>query len=197
MADRRSPLAGLLPWALPNGAVALAEAPGLLQIGLRLKPQSDAVSGVRLPLAPNRVEATRAVRSLWLGPDEWLITASQAAAPWLHSALTRALVARHAAVVDLSSSRVAIEIAGSRARALLEKGCSLDLHPRAFGPGQCAQTLLAKTQIVLDQLDATPLYRVFVRASYARWLCDWLVDAAAEFAAPNMPDMRIAQADPR
>ena len=29
------------------------------------------------------------------------------------------------------------------------KGCSLDLHPRSFRPGQCAQTLLARGGIIL------------------------------------------------
>jgi sarcosine oxidase subunit gamma len=92
---------------------------------------------------------------------------------------------RPACRVDVSSSRAVIEVSGPRARDLLAKGCGLDLHPRAFAPGHCAQTLLARLPIILDQLDPTPAYRLFAPASAARWVCDWLLDAAAEFAPPG------------
>lgn len=184
MAEPRSALAGRLPWSAPGEAVVLAESAPLVQIDLRLATPADAVGGVRLPLAANRVAVTRLVRSLWLGPDEWLVTAP-AEAGWLTTALARALAATHASVVDVSSSRAVIELSGRRARDLLETGCGLDLHPRAFGPGQCAQTLLARLPVILDPLDATPRYRLFVPASAARWLCDWLIDAAADLAEPG------------
>jgi sarcosine oxidase gamma subunit len=32
--------------------------------------------------------------------------------------------------------------------------------------------------VILDQIDATPHYRLLVRRSYVRWLADWLIDAA-------------------
>ncbi|HVB15067.1 MAG TPA: sarcosine oxidase subunit gamma family protein [Stellaceae bacterium] len=184
MADgRRSPLDGHLPWALENGAVALAERRFVEQIGVRSKPPVAAyLAGVPLPMQPNRVASMRELRTLWLGPDEWLVTAPEGAAPDLIGRLGRALAGRHAVVIDLSASRAAIEITGPRARSLLEKGCGLDLHPRAFGPGNCAQTLFARLPVIIDQLSAAPAYRLFVRRSAARWLTAWLIDAALEFA---------------
>jgi sarcosine oxidase subunit gamma len=182
---RHSPLEGVLPWSLPdevdNPLVSLAELRFARQIGLRLRPPMPAYTGgVPLPLQPNRVAVMRAVRTLWLGPDEWLITAPDGAVPELLSWITHAAADRRAQVTDLSASRIVIEIAGTRARALLEKGCGLDLHPRAFTLGCCAQTLLAGLPVILDQTGATPSYRLFVRRSAARWLCDWLIDAAEE-----------------
>jgi len=180
--ERRSPLDGLLPWASPGGEVALVELRFAEQIGLRVRqPVAAYLAGVPLPLEPNRVASMRLVRTLWLGPDEWLVTAPAGAAPDLLRRITRALASRQATVDDLSASRAVIEISGKRARALLEKGCGLDLHPRAFGPGSCAQTLFAKLPIILDQLSAAPSYRLFVRRSSARWLAEWLIDAALEF----------------
>jgi len=44
-----------------------------------------------------------------------------------------------------------------------------------------AQTLFAGVSVILDQLSAAPSYRLFVRRSFARWLCRWLIDAAEEF----------------
>ena len=181
---RRSPLDGLLPWALTGGAVALAELHFAEQIGVRVRaPVAAYLAGVPLPLQPNRVASMREVRTLWLGPDEWLVTAPEGAAPDLMGRIMRALANRQASVIDLSASRAVIEITGSKARALLEKGCGLDLHPRAFGPGSCAQTLFAKLPVILDQLSAAPAYRLFVRRSAARWLAQWLIDAALEFGA--------------
>ena len=179
---RRSPLDGRLPWSLPDGAVVLSELRFFEQIALRVRPPVAAyLAGVPLPLEPNRVASMRQLRTLWLGPDEWLVTAPEGLAPDLLGRLTRALAGRHATVSDLSSSRAVIEITGPQARTLLEKGCGLDLHPRAFGPGCCAQTLFARLPVIIDQLSATPAYRLFVRRSAARWLTEWLIDAAEEF----------------
>jgi sarcosine oxidase, subunit gamma len=178
---RRSPLHGLLPWSAPGGAVSLTEIPFLMQFDLRLGRVADSIAGVRLPLAANRALTTRSVRSLWLGPDQWLLTAPQGATPRLLAALEHAVAGRFGAVTDLSAARAAIEVSGPEARALLATGCSLDLHPRVFAADQCARTLLARLPVILDQLDPAPRYRLLVRASSARWLVDWLIDAAQEF----------------
>jgi sarcosine oxidase, subunit gamma len=183
---RHSPLEGVLPWSLSSGsgdqAVSLSELRFARQIGLRLRPPCPAyLGGVPLPLRPNRVAIMRAVRTLWLGPDEWLITAPEAAVPDLYSWIARAAAGHRAEATDLSASRAIIEIAGTKARTLLEKGCGLDLHPRAFMPGYCAQTVFAKLPVIIDQTSAAPGYRLFVRRSAARWLVDWLIDAAEEF----------------
>lgn len=185
--ERHAPLDGVLPWSLPDGAVALSELRFAEQIGLRLKPPIAAyLAGVPVPLTPNQVANMGMLRTLWLGPDEWLVTAPRGLAPDLIGRLRRAVAGRHAAVVDLSASRAIIEIAGPRAPTLLQKGCGIDLHPRVFGPGQCAQTVFAKLPVILDQLasdrfGAAPVYRLFVRRSAARWLAGWLIDAAGEF----------------
>jgi sarcosine oxidase, subunit gamma len=183
---RRAPLDGMLPWSLPEDGIVLAELRFAEQIALRVKPPVSAyLAGVPLPLQPNRVASMRELRTLWLGPDEWLVTAPEGLAPDLPGRLARALAGRHATIVDLSASRAVIEVAGPHARALLEKGSGLDLHPRAFAPGQCAQTVFAKLPVIIDQVSAAPAYRLLVRRSAARWLAEWLIDAAAEFGSAD------------
>jgi sarcosine oxidase, subunit gamma len=165
-----------LPYASPLVDVRKIEP--ARQIGLRLRPPFPAyLAGLPLPLVPNRVAASGAVRTLWLGPDEWLVVAD-GEAPDVLPRLERAVAGRRAAAVDLSSSRAIIEIVGSHARALLETGCGLDLHARAFRPGQCAQTLVARVPVILYEASEAQHYRLLVRRSYARWLVDWLIDAA-------------------
>jgi sarcosine oxidase subunit gamma len=58
---------------------------------------------------------------------------------------------------------------------------AIDLHPSAFRPGRCAQTLLGRAQVILQQVDETPTYHVLVRGSFAPYLAAWLADAAGEF----------------
>ncbi|EWM17999.1 sarcosine oxidase, subunit gamma [Kutzneria sp. 744] len=53
------------------------------------------------------------------------------------------------------------------------------MHPRAFGPGRCAQTMLARAAVVLHQVDAGPTYRLLVRPSFAGYLTSWVRDAAS------------------
>jgi len=99
--------------------------------------------------------------------------------PVIEAALRSALGNNPGAIVDVSANRSVITLRGSSARDLLAHGCAIDLHPRAFGPGRCAQTLLAKAQVILQQTADTPAFLIYVRPSFATYLADWLSDAAA------------------
>jgi sarcosine oxidase subunit gamma len=92
-------------------------------------------------------------RIMWLGPDEWLVITSEKGAERALKALWKNLKVDglHAAVTDSTHARTCIEISGPRAREVLQKGCSLDLHPRVFGPGRSAQCIVAKTGVMLTQ----------------------------------------------
>ncbi len=137
--------------------------------------------GVAPPTEPNTVagpaDLADGSRVLWLGPDEWLLVGADNAAAGLVSA-TEGL---HAAVVDASDGRTVIAISGRDARDVLAKGCPLDLHPSAFTPGRCAQTLVAHAHVILHQIDTAPRYEVYVHRSFANYLWRWLEDAAREY----------------
>jgi sarcosine oxidase subunit gamma len=158
----------------------LVAAPPRAQIGVRAR--GDAVARVAAHLqvpafpAPNRVVATPAGDCVWLGPEEWLVVGSPASRASTLEALERAVGPDDGAVVDQSASRVIVELSGLSAREVLASCCALDLHPRAFGPGQCAQTLLAKAPVLLTQVDDAPTYRLFLRPSLASYVVGWLVD---------------------
>ncbi len=111
------------------------------------------VTGTAPPGTPNTVAAGGVASLLWLGPDQWLAVGSGAD---LASRLESALAGFHHSVCDVSSGRQVLELAGPEARAVLAKGMSLDLHPRAFKSGGCAQTALARVPVVLQQLDDDP-----------------------------------------
>ncbi len=170
-----------------RGTVVMVEHPHLGKLNLRGDPSDTAFAEAvktavgAAPPAANTVATAGRNALLWLGPDECLIVTPPGEQTTVEAALLEALAGRHVSVVDTSDARTTIRIHGAHARDVLAKGCPLDLHPRVFGPGQCAQSLLAKADVLIHQRDDVPTYDVYVLCSYARYLWDWLVDAAKEF----------------
>ncbi len=74
-----------------------------------------------------------------------------------------------------------MRISGENAVAVLAKGCTLDLHPKVFHAGRCAQTGLAKASILIAKVDDVPTFDIFVRRSYAEYLALWLQHAGGEY----------------
>jgi sarcosine oxidase subunit gamma len=175
MAERHSPLealAGALA-GVSSDAVALREVPFLAQVNVRA--DDAAARALGLPVEPNTTRASGERTTLWLGPDDWLVVGPDGDAAAVEAELL-AVGAGWVSTVDVSANRTAIELTGPRVRDLLAHGCSLDLHPRAFAPGRCAQTMLARAQVILEALDGGA-FRVFVRGSFAAYLATWLIDA--------------------
>ncbi|HXV25796.1 MAG TPA: sarcosine oxidase subunit gamma family protein [Alphaproteobacteria bacterium] len=168
--------------------ITLSELPFRAMIGLRgdgedatfLSAIKNAAK-IDLPIEPNTTRRMGSVTALWLGPDEWLVTAPAGEEHLLVPVLRNSLGDRHAAVVDLTESRTVIALAGPKAREVLAKGCTLDLHPRAFTVGACAQTGLARAGVLLHLVDDTPTFEITILRSFADYLWTWLADAAREY----------------
>ena len=150
-------------------------------IDLRGDPQDPAflasaraALGAGLPLTPNTTAAGANCEVLWLGPDEWLLVG---AAP---TPIDERLPIEHGFLTDVSHGRAGWRISGPRALDLLAKGCSLDLHPRIFPVGSCAQTALAHVAVLLHRRDIAT-FELYCARSYAQHLWHWLTEAAAEF----------------
>ncbi len=185
---RRSPLGAIEPAQPPPQAGQLFERPFLTQVNLRLDPaDSEALAaiqqmlGVRLPLTPNTTTASEELSAIWLGPDEWLLLAEHHQPDSLVTDLQAALTAHFASVVDTSAGQTVIRLSGLSALDVLARGCALDLHPSAFPPGACAQTLLARAQALLIAVDDTPTIDIIVRRSFAPYVAAWLQDSAHHF----------------
>ena len=105
-----------------------------------------------------------------LGPGWWLVDAPDGTPPPAGSPGVSA--------VDVSAQRIAVALMGPAVRDVLAGGCSLDLHPDAFAVGDAASTPLAKAGVVVLRTDQDA-YRLWVRASFARYLAAWLLDASS------------------
>jgi sarcosine oxidase, subunit gamma len=185
---RRSPLEhldALLAEAAHGANVRLRERPFLTMIGLRAAPGSEAARrfgqrlGLELPVRCGETSRGGRHTVLWLGPDEWLVV-STVDAGLLATGLDETLGEEHASVVDLSANRTTLELSGSAARSVLEKGCSLDLHPRQFAVGTAVPTLVGPVPVILWRYDGDT-YRILPRSSFADYLARWLLDAMAEY----------------
>lgn len=119
-----------------------------------------------------------------LGPDWWLVDAPVAKEPGFETpfaAQLREELGPYFNAIDVSAHRTTFVLRGLDALHVLSHGTSLDLHPTVYGVGACVQGLLARTQVILGCTSEEPEIRLFVRASFARHLAAWLVDASAEY----------------
>ena len=153
------PRRGVLADRAAELAEVLTEEPFLRQLDLRT--DAEFALGFRLPRT-NLVAGDEHRAALGLGPDEYLLigVAGAGAEPG------------HRSVVDVSAARTSLRVRDRRA---LNALCALDLHPRVFTPGCCAQTRLARVPVILWRLDAD--YRVLVSRSHAGHVATALLGA--------------------
>lgn len=213
-ARRRSALAGLVE-PLPGGAecgLRLVERPHGAKINLRgdrgdaaFRAAVTAAIGAEPPPGPEAWIGREGTAILGLGPDEWLIVGPPEVEARLEAGLRTALAGQFAAVTDVTENWTVIEARGIAVRAVLAKGCPLDLHPRHVRPGFVGQSLLAQTDIILHLMGESPggdpggdadseaavadtpaapetmTVHLYVRRSFAAHLWHWLADAGLEF----------------
>jgi sarcosine oxidase, subunit gamma len=192
-AIRRRPLADyrdrfLALSAATRGDLLVREVPYLAQINFRADPNDAVIMqrlastlGFALPVVPNTTTSHNGSRALWLGPDEWLIVGPDDHREILGQALHDGLNGTVGSIVDVSANRTVLELAGPKARELLSHGVPIDLDARTFGPGRCAQTLLAKAQVVIER-HHDELFHLYIRSSFAHYAAEWLLDAGSASA---------------
>jgi sarcosine oxidase subunit gamma len=142
----------------------------------RLAEAMAADFGVTLPDAP-RVESGGGVELVWAGAGRWLALSRQRDLP----AMLARRLAGIAAVADQSDARALMRVGGPRVREVLAKGCGIDLHPRAFGPGDAAATRIAHMDVHLWQADDAPTFCLAAPRSIAGSFAGWLFASAGEF----------------
>jgi len=174
--------------AATGSELSIRELAFVSQINLRADPKDANVMqrlaealGFALPVVPNTVAVKGDRRVLWLGPDEWLLVGPDGQQMAFEQALRTGLNGGFGSiVVDVSANRTLLEIRGPKAHKLLAHGVPIDLDARSFGPGRCAQSLLAKAQVIVERRSEEEAFHLFVRSSFAGYLADWLLYAAAE-----------------
>ncbi len=186
--ERESPLVEIKLGEAKGNAPAIEEKPFLGYLNLRGKSGHTGfqaatlkVLGVEPPTEANTVIESNDIRIYWLGPDEWLLVTAAGQQQAIKAELMSALDGVFSSVVDNSSGLAMIHVSGANAAALIATDCPLDLHPREFKPGQCAQTRLAKAGMTISLLPDETGFEIIIRRSFADYLLLWLQDAAIAF----------------
>jgi sarcosine oxidase, subunit gamma len=169
-------------WMRHAGSVAVSRQPGGYHAMLRLNSprpsliaRIEVVLGLPLPKEPNK--AVGAVpRIWWTSPNCWLIGGLGSLV-----ALEAAIAEETAHITEVGDGRIIFRLAGSGARDLLAHGTGLDLHPRVFPNGCCAQTLFADVPVLIDRMPEMDSFDIHADAGFADYLGLWFETAIQSF----------------
>jgi heterotetrameric sarcosine oxidase gamma subunit len=167
MADRAHPLAASAAGSPDCPAVQLAALPPTKRLIIRGDASVLAMTGLAVP-DTCRATTFGGHTLLWIGPDEFLLLASD-----------DGLLANS---VDVSHRDTALVVSGPRAAWVINAFCALDLHPAVFPVGMCTRTVLGKAEIVLWR-NAAETFRIEVARSFAPYVWACLEEARHEFVA--------------
>lgn len=159
---RRPPVVAVSVTAWPGAAPAL---------GARL------TAALGLSLAPaGRFVAAGDLTCAWLAPDHWQIEHPDR--PDLAD-LLGGIVGADGGVIDVSDAWAVLRVGGADSRDALARLLPLDLHPRAFAPGQAASTVAAHLTVRLRQIDDRPTFDLACLRGYAGSLAQAVRHAGA------------------
>ncbi len=162
----------------PRVRVTVHRGFSVLNLRVRNQAHAQAFADCGLPDPPaNNQWISDAARIYWLGPDEWLLVYPEGTpVPDIFASgpLPGTVTAN-----DLTGGWVILTLSGPDARPLLERGCTINLDPVAMGEGRCAQTLLAKSPVLLATHADPERVTLVVRRSFAEYVALWLAHTGA------------------
>lgn len=159
-----------------NGASCVVSKPcvevGVLRVWRDDATVGDALGrgfGIVWPVRPNSM-AGSAVRVAWLAPGAWAIFAPPG------EAAAKVIAACHDRLfnfADVSAGRSLWRISGPRAADLVASACSIDVHPKSFVAGRCAQSLFAQVPALIMPGADVDSFEVLADASFDGHLMEW------------------------
>ena len=175
--------------------VELTELPMMEAFNLRLQTSDkelltkvNKVLGVALPVENNTFVIHENNLCCWYGPDEWLVVVPLERAQFIEDRLHNAIANHFACCVRVGDAQTMFRLTGSKVYDFLARGLVFDVHPSVFRAGECAQTILAHTNVtLLNHEHSQPMFDLIVRRSFADHLWRWLLDVGeeAQFRARN------------
>jgi sarcosine oxidase subunit gamma len=165
--------------SVSGAGIAIAPRRPLAMLNVRgpadvVAAELNAVCGLELSPESNTAIGT-STRVLWLGPDEWLVVENVTP-----TRISENPGRSRISLTDVSHGRAALRLRGPHARDALVKGCSIDLDPRVFPAGRCAQTALGRISVILDHVEHD-VFDVYCSRSYAGSFWHWITEASAEY----------------
>ena len=163
--------------------IYLAEKPFATTLEIRVKPGSstakkiEKVLNIKFPKNVGETFRSKSFTVLTLGPDWWMVVGANKN----HEKKIRAKIGDgFALIVDSSAQRTFVEVSGKFAQRVLEHGWENNLDPKVFKSGMCAQGVLSRSPVIIYH-GPVGVYHLYVRASFAQHLWNFLSDAATEY----------------
>lgn len=162
--------------------------------GLFIKPmhcgaivlqQSDIVANTVLQLPEFGTVASSGSETILSAiPKHWMLFCDLKIAPKTVDDYSSQVGEANIVVTDMSDQYIVLCMGRKHARALLAKGCELDLSVDIFKPNRCARTLLAHMDVVICR-ETSEDFKLIVDVSFASHLWLWLKGAATEYSVTS------------
>jgi len=117
-------------------------------------------------------------RSLWFGPDRWLLVSDTKSAAEIVDLCNQALADITHNAVDYSAGLAVTRITGPEANEILATGTGVDFRLGKFPVGSCCRTKLGQIAAVIVAV-APETFDVYVDRSVATYLADWLARSSS------------------
>jgi methylglutamate dehydrogenase subunit D len=138
--------------------------------------------GIELPQGPRRI-TSGGTAFAGIGPEAWLGTSEEGGSAF--ASFLKQAIGDVASVADQSSGYATLRLTGPKLRDTLAKILPIDLHSRAFQPGDVASTTASHVGATLwriaDATDGSPVFEIAVFRSLAGSFWHCLASSAAEF----------------
>lgn len=171
---------------IEKNKITIQELPFFKKINLRINPNNKnhmsvcgKILGVILPIKSNTYAQNEKVKSIWLGPNEWLIIYNEKND--ILTKLQNSLGDSEAGVTDVSENRTVIRLSGEKINILLSKFLILDLEKVLFSNLSSAQTVFVKVPIILirnNNEKEIPQIDIITNRSYANYIFNFIIDGA-------------------
>ena len=203
---RRSPLEHRDPISSGDGLASLAERKFIGKLIIRgdaehIGPPMEAAIRVALPTAPCTSAVAGELTALWLGPSEWMLLTPENDESAIAEKAVSALNGIHHQLADVTDYYTMIRLSGEKAREMLMKLTTLDMHPASFPPGMVKASIFGRVPATLH-IPAMPAgeaenFDLFIRRSHADYLWCLLALAGYEYGLPEQkPEGRVKLATP-
>lgn len=137
---------------------------------------------INIPLIPceKTYQSENATDTACIEPNMWMVTCERERAESLAANIEKARGNDTITAAVVTDQYLCLNIRGAQARALLAKGCALNLSEDSFSENQVARTLLAQANIIIWQTEKNG-FNILFDVSLSDYLWCWLDGASKEF----------------
>lgn len=159
-----------------DNSVSIERIENLSIVTLKVAGHSIESARDKLQLASPASASGLEPRSLWFGPDRWMLVSSTLSAESMLQKCEQALVDVLHNAVDYSAGLAIFRVTGPGARDLLAAGCGIDFRAEKFPVDSCCRTRLAQIAAIIVA-EGPEQFELYVDRSYEVYLDEWLRDS--------------------